>query len=490
VTRKPQYILCAAIILFGLLYSFYFIQNIPLERDEGLAFRQTACAHNLYSKEFKDNCNGAFDLSILGIRELPLRAYYYLGFSQNFLFAPLYYLWPHYFSARILGVFFLFLLAMLIARWSGVAFWISFSLVAFSFPLLFFSLLDPGLAVQCFLLLLIPYLMMKVNGVWSAIGIGILFFISVEMRIFSLVFLPLQFFLFWKGNENRVIIKKNFLIISLAVFIGLLSLLLFSKTRGGEFYIQELLWVRSGILQPVNSIETAVSKLFSYVFSFSSFAGRMYETTKNIDIFTLFYWGICIVVFFIGRKKILVRWNLILLAAGILILFSIGIASEGHHLVLLLPFFYLALATALSQVKKKLIIGILITALVGTQIFIGMKTLRLPLTQENNESRMLVYQDLIKIAENKPNEYLFVIGDPGLFFSLLLYLPKEQAITWTKIKDENDIDYLRSQLTNLKRLPIFIFKKNGSVNEALLKASFIGMKEKYLEPLRWSMWEN
>src|SRR5262249_23282580 len=138
---------CAA-IMFG----------VPPNMDEYLPYQPLACRSfpGAGLHVFRDGC-GLYDLRLPGGAWLPLRSYWYIGAASSAFYWPLYQIWPHYLSGRVLGVVSLLLVVVGASRLTGSGWALSLLVLGLFFPLAYQVIADTGpVGFQCVLVFWIP----------------------------------------------------------------------------------------------------------------------------------------------------------------------------------------------------------------------------------------------------------------------------------------------------------------------------------------------
>lgn len=136
--------LSLVILLF--LIAFFSNRIGPYNMDEFCHYHPIISRHYKYNvlNTFRENCRG-YDLSFLNTGlVLPLRAYAYEGSSSSLYYYPLFLIWKDPRSARFLGLLFLLVQSLLLARIFNQRYEYTLLFLLCFFPYFFQHLVDTG----------------------------------------------------------------------------------------------------------------------------------------------------------------------------------------------------------------------------------------------------------------------------------------------------------------------------------------------------------
>ncbi len=186
-------LLVSLAIMAGLIAIF-----VPPDMDDFIQFHALACWYypNAALHISEEPCNGALNVKLLGVWEWA-RAYDYIGSAYSFLYYPLFLLWPHWYSASLLGVLLMIPGVLAASRLLGVRMDVA-ALALLPFPVLFYTLRDNGqVTLQLALLYVLPWLAYRTvcakrTSAWWLLNVagGLLLALGVESKPVLLYFMP------------------------------------------------------------------------------------------------------------------------------------------------------------------------------------------------------------------------------------------------------------------------------------------------------------
>jgi hypothetical protein len=458
------------LVLFAFVPILFLLIIVPPDMDEFVHYHALAClfypANSLNT--FQAPCNDIY-LSIFGF-SLPLRSYPYIGSMSSLLYAPLFYVWQSYHSARILGVFSLVGIAYGISRGLKIRLPLTLVLVTWMFPLSYTVILDTGpIGFQFFAAFTLPYLLVrKKRNLFSDCLVGFMGFIAFWNKPFFFVLTP--FMLIWwillikihqqKDDFIKDYIKSLFVsLITAAIFI----LIVFTArdTTGTPWFtfIVALnksvgfneLWTRSEVLE--------------FLVNIPHFAMRHYITDRSLQVMTYIFWICTLSVICIGslRSKGTFFANLALCISVLLIYILIGnnkLCNSAHHLAFLfVPLSALLTLNLLTYKENSKAQKYFRYVMLLTLIFIQ-STFYYTLTQvkirTENEWSLTEINEVLNtqfVAKTK----LYVVTDWGGYYFQSLYGDPDQAVVYIEL---SRFPQQISQVVNLAiktgRSPVFI----------------------------------
>jgi hypothetical protein len=171
---------------------------IPPDNDEFIQYHALVCW--LYPKEWLEvnpNVCGFYDMYLLGF--IPWqRAYNYIGATYSLLYYPIYSLWPHWLSTRVLDSLITLVGVVAAARLLKIRMSISLLCLWAIFPIFFFTIHNYGaLSIQLSALYLVPLLAYKTvqitdKKLWLRFNIltGFVLAMSIESKPVLLYYVP------------------------------------------------------------------------------------------------------------------------------------------------------------------------------------------------------------------------------------------------------------------------------------------------------------
>lgn len=331
--------------------------------DEFAPFHALGCAAHPLSAQyhvFREGC-GQYGLRPpLLSGALPLRSYLYIGSLPVVPFYPFWRVLDDPLAVRVQGALFFLAALFLAARLVGVS-WTSAALAAFVLPVFPGSfLVDTGPVGLCLLLLFSALLLLRRAAradrpLFLAALAGFLCFLGAWTKLVFAWCLPgVALYAVAQAGLPKPDHRRH-LIPALAFTIALAvptAALLLSRTAEGTPYYEVLSMGRFS-LEP-QSVGGAAGSLWSYLWNGSSLAPRsLLFPPSPVDRLPLATAGYLLVLGLASR----VRREVALALAGSLLTFGVtvlsGRALAAHHLAFSLAFLFLALAAAVSALKRR-----------------------------------------------------------------------------------------------------------------------------------------
>jgi hypothetical protein len=402
----------------------------PPNQDEFLPYHQIYCS--TFPEASKSPYCAAFNLQIAGI-ELPLRSWWYIGITPSIFYYPLYKIWPHYLSARLLGFGSLLLFAWLLARFAAIPFAAAGILAVGFFPIAFQTVIDTGpVCFHLILCLLLPLLFRKKLNIGWAMILGQLVFVAIQHKpLFGLLLPAILIVSMWE--MKGLSLKRP--VLPVLFFIATSSTLWYLQLRvpQGMTY-QELIQIVSGTTKPwdfVGQWDHFRGYASPYLSAFEKFAHQCFVYLERWSALTGAVWVVLVGILVWGRKISRNAEITFYFLCSMLAFLTLNLSlrsSQGHHFVLAVPYLLVAVAIAwrsLFQKKADIAIAVLSVFLLlnGALTF---KTLRLEKPILESPSKMALFEEYKNSPEAK--SHLSVALDWGIYYLFALYGPQEQLI--------------------------------------------------------------
>lgn len=452
--------------LFFLLLSAIFVLLIvfvvPPNMDEFGQYSPLACFNTKKFSyyDYTYPCNGVYSLLLFG-KNLMLRSYSYLGLTKAIFYAPVYFLWRSYFSARLLNVVYLILFAFFFKKISNLKWFEVCSLTFLFFPISFQFVVDTSpVCFHLFAAMTTVYLLKTLkydSPVYMFLLLGLLSFLAVwdKMTYYWMVPGLVAILIFFGFRNTKKISGDNvvlYLIKYAEAFFTMffpLSLLVSAKVPTGETYIEYQMAQFFSRAQGETFLPRILSHftnaIFPYFASFSNFAHRIYahEASEMIplDYPTLLFWiNVLILVFCLLNIYLKNKDKKLVESKSALFVYLFGFLSTlflvsgnkdswaGHHVILSFPFLILVLAEALNLVKK-------IYPKVSNLFIIFMLLINVLLLYENLSREPFLTEDwskveILKYLKKEGSDKALVIApDWGAYYIFLLYGNKNHLVS-------------------------------------------------------------
>lgn len=459
--------------------------------DEFSLYHRITCDH--YPKNslntFRISCH-EFNLTLpFSDLTLPLREYAYMGSATSLYYYPLFTLWPNPMSARFLGIIFLLIQSILLAKiFEKKTLPIFIGLILF-FPYFFQHVIDTGVVgfqITCFIAIF--YCLKKwlntFNVRWS-IFLAIIIFLGFWSKLsFTWLFPGIVLtglMLVWE-NRARIFQKEGFKkVITQGALAGILcailsGVLLFSTDQHDNFYYQEMLSGQRGFVDTLKYFHPKIIANSDFI---KSFINPFATTQKIYEVFSLpwfsfiyfvsIYLAIPLAWIFIylkEGKEYIFRQNFYksalfygIFIATFVMIYLTPAARLMHHAVITIPFLLISAGYLINHVQKeggrfprefykKIAISWL--------IFFAFINLTLLFTFTHQPIRLIndpSLKDINRTLNNQglAKDYFYVAIDWGIYYYQGLYGPKDQSVLYIEPLNTNE------QVEMLKELA----KKNG-----------------------------
>jgi len=493
--------LSLVILLF--LIAFFSNRIAPYNMDEFCHYHPIISRHYKYNvlNTFRENCRG-YDLNFLNTGlVLPLRAYAYEGSITSLYYYPLFLIWRDPRSARLIGLLFLLVQSLLLARIFNQRYeYILLFLLCF-FPYFFQHLVDTGpINFTTTSIFLLYWLMIKwldtfkfkyplimaftvFLGIWAKLtyfwllpGIGILFLALLLGR---------------KKLPSRKDYKKIGLQVSgsaflLIVLLGLIFLSTSPYDNSSFPYIDEMTsskWLPIQQLFQLNIIkERGVWKALFNPFE----ATQRIFVVKDPNLITKLYSGFILLFVPACLLALKINWFFkikpsLIYSAGI-ITFVITLLIERawamHHTVLSFPFFILSIFSTIELLRKYhpkkfpiMISGLVITfVILNSYFFINFPKQRV---REHDDWSKIKIHKILQGRELAKN-FFYVAIDWGIYYYQGLYGPDSQSVLYMEpLNSQSQIEALNELKRKYNRKLLFIYRNDSSSSDhSLIRESF------------------
>ena len=491
-------------IILLLLIALFSSRITPYNMDEFCHYHPIISRHYKYNvlNTFRENCRG-YDLNFLNTGlVLPLRAYAYEGSSSSLYYYPLFLIWRDPRSARFLGLLFLFVQSLLLARIFKHRYeYILLFLLCF-FPYFFQHLVDTGpINFTTTSIFLLYWLMIKWLADWKfkyLLIMAVTVFLGIWAKLTYLWLLPgigilfLALLLDGKKLPSRKDCKKIGLQVlgSASVLIVLLGLLFLSTSP----------WDSSNfpyLEQITDSKWLSIKQLFQ--FDFIKERGVLkalfnpFEATQRIfvvkapNLMTQLYSGFILLfvpVCLLALRRInwfeKIKPSLIYFAG--IVAFVITLLVERtwamHHTVLSFPFFILSIFSTIELLRKyhpkkfPIIVSALfiVFAVLSSYFFINFP--KQQVREHDDWSKIKIHK--ILQDQQLAKDFFYVVVDWGMYYYQGLYGPDSQSVLYVEpLNSQSQIDALKELKGKHNRKLLFVYRNDQSSSSLnLIKNSF------------------
>jgi hypothetical protein len=476
---------------------------VPPNMDEYLAYQPIACHAYPEARNhtFREGCQN-YDLEVLGTW-LPLRAYWYIGVASSAFYLPLFWVWPHYLSGRLMGLASLILAVAGASELTGSGFAISLIVIGMFFPMAYQTIADTGpVGFQCVLVFWIPILMRTIGSgkkwrrtwILSAI-LGLVTFAGLEQKPFFALILPSviglgAYIAITDGNSVKQSggavatvsrLAPRFLP-ALAVGTALSVLIFSSRTRYGDPYWEYLLSRSASFswYDLAGQFNRLGEHFGSYLLNFGGFAHRTYGDAQVGTIApTLGIWGLMVYAALRGGLRTR-RFVIACFAAGICVAFLLSrnlAVWAGHHWVFVTLFPAVAALGGLAELQRTrpaLARGIAFAIAVTNIAVLASTLVRQPLADSNWERLEAIR------AVDEPEfarEHVVSHLDWGTFSIDALYGPREQLVTYNEpLNNSAELETLIQLAGRTGRRLAFVRRSDTVSNWAMILSRIPGLR--------------
>ncbi|MGK5088879.1 hypothetical protein WDW86_15075 [Bdellovibrionota bacterium FG-2] len=470
---------CALFVAFCLII----IHLTPPHMDEYLHYQPLACTlfPNAIYHQFREAC-GYYDLAIFG-HFLPIRSYGYTGSATALFYLPIFKAFPHYLSARYMGLGSLILFLIGVRLLTRLEWLLILATLGLNFPLAYQMINDTGpvgysIVLMAWVPLMFGWIIKKNSLDLSIVGgafIGLTIFLGVEQKPFFLLLSPsimgLSIWLHHRQGVNRSV--RACLFSCGGVLLSLCLILFTARTRTGEIYFVKLISMAANyeLFDWQGQWKHLNSFLQTYFFNFAGFAHRVFGDFDSKGILpSLFFW---IMLTLTAGRSFLSKQNaqkqgtpqtlafLLVLSGMSLFLINRNLKSDaGHHIIFVMPYILIALALGLQAwIAKARRVWIIPALLVVSNFYILSLVIRNPPETHSSWDRIGLFE---YVKTNLAKRYIISYLDWGTYYIGALYGPQEQIVTYIQPLNEVDALNLKALSEKLQRPLAFVRRKEGT----------------------------
>jgi hypothetical protein len=488
--------MCTLVVL-GLLLglAWLVLAQIPPNMDDFSYYHLLACQAYPEARAhvFHQPCDGDgfYDLEVLG-RWLPIRSYPYIGATPSWLYRPIHALFPHYESARAmgLGLALLFLAGIVrLTRLRSAA--ASLLLIGQAPLLLMFGFHAPvGFQLVALVWALVFALRLAEGGksatvtAATAIGTGALLAAAFETKPLFVVVVPGMILLFLGSLARVAAPARSALRLSAAAAVGagLTLPVLLATNRSGMAYWEELMghatWIAWSDLG--GQASHAASFLLPFLSNFSNFAHRSFGLVTGPGLaLTVLFWALAAGLGALGWRRLdrssarQLVCALLAFALTLVLLNRTQASWAAHHIVMAFPFLWIAQAIALrgALASRPRVAALLVAGILATQaIILALIPQHEPLAH-TDWSRIRISRFL---AESGLGERSVITTlDWGHYYLQSLYGSPGQLVIWVSPATRADLEELDRIARDRGRGHAFVFLKTHEAERvALIRSVF------------------
>ena len=513
------------IVFFTLLLTILLADRTSVTMDEFLVYHALACKTQPFNDVWnggREPCRG-FDLAPFSWLTteriyLPARSYGYVGSLQGLFYLPLYLIWKHPYSAKFFGVFLIGVQAALISSVFSHSVWLVLGVLLLFMPYVFQHFADVGqlslTTTSVFLLVFlckrwIADLVASRRRAWFIVtAIGLLNFVILLFRVNNVAYMPtyltiqalcVWFFglkMVWEFRRQAFILQSVW-----AAFIFLCgSFIWFTAvdrwgnplytsflnpsdrvaTGGGIWLSISVIWKHFEVALAQYLIRPLLSAHVEHAINFDS-------PLEGIELWIIIGLILIISWFFapVRRFRLFSFLCLLIFAGGI---FSISAVSRSwgmHHLIPVYPILLIAIFSTLPP-RIGPAIGCLLAAfaLVNIRLYALLSQLD-PLAHEF-DGRLIALND--EINERFAKSHLIIVGSWGIYYTKLVYGPRDQSVIWADTWDSSAIQAAKRADQAAGKPALFVLR--GEPPEEYWKnfARAIERVDTKVQIADWSLW--
>jgi len=498
------------IILSLMLTLAWLVLIVPPNMDEAIKYHRLACwaFDGASFSLFQEGCD-KYSTSFLGISFY--RNYQYIGVLSNFLYAPLYFIWPSIYSHYLFGFLSLLLFSFLLVRALQLPLKSIFIPMLY-FPIQYLMIHDHGpinLSLLTYPILICIVRIFIKNGISNLQIFGLLFgacivtIVGMDEKVFYLYLLPhvliISFSLALYDQVAAVSIFSangvgrkalwRFILLSGLLGVTALGFLIVIKADGRSYlaYVIELKNIQAREA-PISSSDV-LSSLMKFFTAPYAYPHRIFHLSSQFTVFSQLAFapllGIAALYIWYGRKKIAVI-SLVFADVFLICIFMLTKnAWASHHFIFLqIPILILLMYFANESGKKYIIIiFLLIINIIINVYLLSNSSLQGHLRLSKNEMFSFLSQD--KVA----NKSVINFSSFGGYFLQSLYGSKSQIVTWQDLKNIDSGQALLATVKDSSR--IFLLNACEDCDLKKMESIFPGSKVELVGPQdpSWRIWQ-
>jgi len=492
-----------SLIILLFLIAFFSQRVAPYNMDEFCHYHSIISRHYEYNalNTFRENCRG-YDLNFLNTGLiLPLRAYAYEGSNTSLYYYPLFLIWKDPRSARLIGLLFLLVQSLILARIFRIKYEYALLFLLCFFPYSCQHLVDTGpinstttsIFLLCWLMIRwlndfkfrYPLIMAltiflgiwaKLTYLWLLPGIGILFLaLFLDKR---------------KLPDIKDAKKIGIQVLCSAVLLIVLLSFIFLSTSPWDSssfpYLEQITnsqWLPiQQLFQPDVIKERGVWKALFNPFEATQ---RIFVVkgpnfwTKIYSAFILLFVPVCLLALRINwREKIKPSLFYFAFMVAFLITLLVQRTWAMHHTVLSFPFLILGIFSTIDLLRKHypkkfpiMVLALLIIFVILNSYFFILFP-KQKVREHDDWSKLKIHQ----ILQNKQlaSDYFYVAVDWGMYYYQGLYGANSQSVLYMEpLNNPNQISALEDLKRKHNRKLLFIYRNDSSSsNISLIRNSF------------------
>jgi len=473
---------------------------LSMDMDELLCYSPLGLLYPYNIGDFNGNNRLANTLAIIPGHFWPLRSYYYIGSVHALFYLPLYLVFPHFWSVRLVGLLFLAAQSVFISRLVKLPSSVIFLLLVLFFPYSVQHFIDAGpVALHCLLIYVLLFLFEFDNGrrpLRRGALVGFLVFIGIWEKLSFLLLLPglsllaisALLRLLKSGAYSRVRIVKFALSAGLTSGIPT-ALLLCARDIHQVPYFRvmstfssrpENLWVKmtylsACIFNPLQTLER-----FLPATNYNVLPWSILGTVIIILMLVVVVLGHRSALKASGKNDRLLARYISLPIAAFVISYPI-IAYRGlftHHVILAFPFLILSLSASVAALVRhatprcrRIGLGALMLSLALYAPCWAYLSHFLP-SQGDDWSRFAIHEKLYD--ETLSRHYAYIVGDWGYYYLQWIYGNHDQMVLGDEsVRTPEQVARLQAALKMTGRKALFVLTNpNSSCDLDLLRRSF------------------
>jgi hypothetical protein len=416
---------------------------------------------------------------------LPLRSFPYVGSLQGLFYLPLYLLWPSPYSARFFGVFLIGAQGVLISKTFGHPALVTVPLLLLFMPYTVQHLMDTGqmsvYTTAVFLLVFLNkrWLAALVAGrAWSwvlATTIGVVNICILLLRLNNVAYIPALALLQLGcmsafGLQTAWRLRKGTLSVQVIWIVGIFlfgAFALFTAVDRGNAPLHRAIFdtmaksVSVHAPLPIVAFRHFVKDLSIYFLSplLSAHVAHRIELKPQIEGIGL----IALVVLFFGyawsiargtRYRLLSFVCVVAFALGILSISGVSRSWAMHHLIPVFPILMVGIFSLIppNHIRRGHVLMLL--CFIAINISLYRQVIQLKPAGSAFDPRLKAYND--EINEKFSSSHLMIVSAWGVYYTKLLYGPRDQCLMWADDGDTRSIEAAKRAKEAVKKPTLFI----------------------------------